>query len=435
MKRWIFIALVALIALFAVANVVLTEMASRALNEAYGETRLVQDGVEVLVRFSDSSVSALSPRIGLDRLQVRNLETGEEFRARSLELFVSHGDLWSLIRSRGTGERPVVRNGRLELRDMVVVNAEREMLYTAGTLNATVSGDLFEMYAFVRTDFRNTPSQNQTIRINMNDIRPGTEPLPFIPAELPINRLDRLVLNMSYDHQSDAFEVNRFEISVGADRITLNGRLSDVSAISSLGSDAETADTFVRPVLTASMRITPVRPQIPIGNDGLAVHFRSLNATFEGPLVEGLSPTALLDTEFSEFSLSIDELSIFPPATFNEVYGQPLGFLGISSDRFTVPGVRAAYRVTDDTAIIEEFSLLNPFAEVNLSGQLLRDTGSGLWMWDDSNLLIRPITRESEEFIRMMTSFFSLRLQQTDGVFRLPVSGSLTSPRIEGLRF
>ncbi|MCC5932710.1 MAG: hypothetical protein JJU35_00605 [Balneolales bacterium] len=434
MKRWIPIAFLALIALFAVANLVLTEMASRALNEAYGETRLVQDGVEVLVRFSDSNISTLSPRIGLERLQVRNLETGDEFRARSLELFVSHGDLWRLIRSRGTGERPIVRNGRLELRDIAVVNAEQEMRYTAGALNATVSGDLFEMYAFVRTDFRNVPSQNQTIRINMNDIRPGTEPLPFIPAELPINRLDRLVLNMNYDQQADAFEVNRFEISLGADRITLDGRLSDVSAISSLGSDAETADTFVRPVLSARMRITPVRPQIPIGNDGLAVHFRSFDATFEGPLVDGLNPQTMLETAFSEISFTIDELSIFPPETFKEIYGQPLGFLGISSDRFTVPGVHAAYRITDDTAFIEEFSLQNPFAEVNLTGQLLRDNNSGLWMWDSSNLLVRPVTPESENFIRMFTSFFELRIQQTEGTFRIPLSGSLQSPRLEGLR-
>ena len=434
MKRWILLAIVIFAVLLVAANYAFTAMAARALNEAYSETRLLQDGVEILVRFSDTNISTVNPRIEIERLRIRNLESGDEFRTRVFTVFVSHRDLWNLMRSRGSGERPVIRNGRLEMRDIAVLNAEQEMLYTAGSLNASVSGDLFEMYAFVRTDFRNTPDASSEIRIRMNDLRPGTLPLPFIPTALPVNRLDRLVLNMNYDHNADAFEISRFEISVGADRITVNGRLSDVSAISSLGSDAAHAETFIRPVLTGSMRITPVRPQIPVGNDGMAVHFRSFEASFEGPLLDGLSPQNLLETKFSEVRMNIEELSIFPPASFTDVYSQPLSFLGVPSDRFSIPGVQAAYRITEDTAEIQQFSLINPFAEVNLSGQLQRDAASGFWMWDDSNLLIRPVTQESEQFIRMITSFFSLRLQQTDGLYRIPVTGPLQSPRLEGIR-
>ena len=411
----------------------LTHYAARALNEAYSETRLIQDGAEILIQFNNTNISTLRGEVAVERLRVRNLDSGDEFRARTLSIFVSHRDLLNLAMSRGSGERPALTDGRVELRDIAVLNAEQEMRYTAAVIDASVSGDLFEMYAFVRTDFRNTPDRSHDIRIRMNDLRPGTEPLPFIPAALPISRLDRLVLNMNYDHLADAFQVSQFEISVGADRIRLDGRLTDVSAISALGSDAEAAETFVRPVLTANMRITPVRPQIPIGNDGMAVHFRSFDASFEGPLTGGLSPQVLLQTEFSEVHFDIEELSIFPPETFTETFGQPLGFLGVSSDRFFVPGLNAAYRITDNVATISRFNIGNPFAEVGISGQLLRDSGTGMWQWDDACLNIRSITEEAESFIRMMTSFFNLRLPQTDGAFSIPITGPLQSPRLQGL--
>lgn len=434
MKRRIFIALLVLGLLLLIGNLVVTHFASRALNEAFREVQIVQDGVPFLIQFSDSDISTLNSQIELERLRIRNLESGEEFRVRSFILNVPHRELIKLLSSRRSGERPEIRNGSMELRDIALLNADKEMRYTVGYAEANVSGDLFEMYRFIRTDFRHAPDQSHDIRIRLNDIRPGTEPLPFIPVELPINRLDRLALNVSYDHLTDAFLVNRFDISIGADRVTVSGRLSDVSALSAFGSDAETADTFVRPVLSANLRIMPIRPEIPIGNDGMAVHFRNLEAAFEGPLVDGFSPQVLIQTQFSEMSVNIEELTIFPPDTFTEVYGQPLSFLGVPSDRFSIPGIRAAARITDNVATINEFELFNPFAEVNLAGQLLRTEETGLWMWDDARLLIRPSTTEAEQFIRMMTSFFDLRLPQSEGVFRIPVSGSLQAPRLEGIQ-
>jgi len=435
MARRLLIVSVVLILILLLLNFAVSRYASSAMEE---ELRLVladQDEAAMQINFESSTVNTLTSSFTFTGITAVDELTGDESRMGSLTLNIPHSDFFRLLTAGEEDNNTVLRRGRVLVDDFHHTSGNRGASYSFDSLLMQVDGDINELSRALNTGFRQPPVSDQFVEADLRGFTSSYD-LPDNPMNqrirFPFPQVDRIVLEGSYIHATDIFTISELKVELPQSELSISGNVDHISSIHDyITRQASGAEI---PRINVSLRADQRENRIDIGRDGLGIDFDHAEIRFEGPFFRGITTSDLLLADGTRISADANNFTIFAPETFKQAYGQALGFLGISSDQITLPGITARYSVDNERAEIERLSITNPFADVSVNGSLLYGPGNS-WNWQDSELVVEPLTEQSRNFIDTMSSFFDLRLQRDNGQYVIPIRGTLDAPRLEGIHF
>ncbi|MCH8557355.1 MAG: hypothetical protein LAT84_06030 [Balneolia bacterium] len=440
MFRKILITIAIIIGLLLVLNLLLSSLVTRSINEGLRDIVIEQDDTtSVQIRFDETNVNTLSSSFTINGLRIYNTGNENETTIGQLAVNLSYRDFFALILPRSEGEPPVIRRGQLRLNDFEFVSGSSGPGYRFDLLMTRIDGNLNELVRAIDTGFEIPPSQAQEVEaevLRFQYFYTFSNETLGLSQDFPMPEIERFYLQGSYDPADDIFDVNVLSIELEQISLSAEASLRHISSFSRYLTESGFAEENGReePFLRMNASAEPRLSKLDVGEGGGGLHFDLMNITYNGPFFEGIQMRDIFFTDGAEISLAAENFTFFMPRIFVDTYGAMFGFLGIPSDSFFLPGVRGSFNIDGNQAVIENFALENPFATVEIKGRLtLGNNEIGLARWEGASLNITPVTDQSREFIRTASSFFNLRLQQEDDTYVIPLTGTLSEPRLEGI--
>lgn len=441
MFRKILITTAIIIGLLLVLNLLLSSLVTRSINDGLREIVIEQnDTTSVQISFDETNVNTLSSSFSINGLRVYNTGNKNETKIGQLAVNLSYRDFFALILPRSEGRPPIIRRGQLRLNDFETVSGGSGPGYRFDLLMTRIDGNLNELIRAFDTGFEIPPSQAQKVEaevLRFQYFYTFSNETLGLSRDFPMPEIDRFYLQGSYNPADDVFDVNVLSIELDQLSLSANASLEHISSFSGYTrTESHSSNEFEHsaPYLRMNASAEPRLSRIDVGEGGGGLHFDLMNITYNGPFFEGIQMRDILFNDEAEISLSAENFTFFMPRIFVNTYGAMFGFLGIPSDSFFLPGIRSSFSINGNQAVIENFALENPFATIEIKGRLtLGNDELGLARWEGAALNITPVTEQSREFIRTATSFLNLRLQQEDDTYIIPLTGTLSEPRLEGI--
>ena len=438
MFRKILIITALVIVLLLVLNLLVSSMVTRSINEGLRDIVIEQDDTTfVEINFDETNVNTLSSSFTINGLRLYNTGNENETTIGHLAVNLSYRDFFALILPRSEGEPPVIRRGQLRMSDFEFISGSSGPGYRFDLLMTRIDGNLNELVRAFDTGFAIPPRHSQEVEaevLRFQYFYTFSNETLGISRDFPMPEIERFYIQGTYSPGDDIFNVSSMSVELDQLMLRADASLEHISSFSRHLASVDSGNEQPQPFLSLNARAEPKTTLLEVGEGGGGLHFDKMNVTYAGPFFEGVEMRDIFFTDGAEISLAAENFTFFMPRVFIETYGAMFGFLGIPSDSFFLPGLRSSFSVDGNQAIIENFALENPFATVEVKGRLtLGSDDIALARWEGAAVNITPRTDQSREFIRSVSSFFNLRLQQEDDTYIIPLTGTLGEPRLEGI--
>ncbi len=430
MRRFLIIVAI-LVAVILLLNFYISRIASDAVHQGLERFIEEQEDETVALRFDETSVNTLAGGFRITGLEIEQLQSGEHTRIGELAVSVSWRDFAGLLASRGSDQAPVIRRGNVTMTDLEHMR-NSSTGYRIDLLTLDFDGNLGDLMKSFDSGFRKVPAYNQAALLEIHNFQPVIDinfDLLNTGFSLPTPTLRHILVDGTYTAETDRLAINRLELNQDQTEYDVEITIDRLSGF--YGSSDADEDEI--PFIQAKLRGTSTeREQVGLMPGGIGLHYETLMVGYEGPFRRGGSWREMFFSDKSTVELEASEVTLFSPEQFRQNYGQAFRFLGVPDDQITIPGISASYTISREKAEIREFSFNNPFADVSVTGSLLMHKESP-WEWENAALRINPKTNESRNFIKTMSSFFSLNIPEEDGVYIIRITGTLEDPSLEGI--